>query len=249
MTIDISLFRDILEEIYLASIPTPEKKREAFMDRVREKVNYYQPRIEKKCGVSLGKVKVKDNKELLSDFVCNNAHINALRLAWKNGRVPTELDYTRGFIKAKMIASSLTLMDALFIAYFKHYNNTIYVPFNYMNRLMDIDFEERAKGIDYGVVHELSHTLWNKLDGRGLFGKEINSRKEFKEGRRWMEGFATYCCEDYFADLYTEETKIGSPLPRLYKEGKEKIKGAVAKHGEEILLKIPKVWRELAKEN
>ena len=42
----------------------------------------------------------------------------------------------------------------------RYYNNTIYVPFYFANRFMDIDFKKRTEILDSVVVHELSHSVW-----------------------------------------------------------------------------------------
>jgi hypothetical protein len=250
--IEIFSLLDTLKEMYWAFTPTTKKTKEKFLNQVREKVNYYQPMIEQKCGVSLGDVKVKDNKKWLSDTVYGDAPRLAVEYAWNNGRTPTELDYNLFFIIASVgeavMLPPLCLFNSLLGADFRHNNDTIYVPFNYMNRFMDFNFKRRTRDMDYGVVHELSHGLWDKLSRNELF-EERGNLKEFGEKRKWFEGFATYCAEDYFAEFYPESTKTDYNTPKLYKEGKEKIKEAVDKYGEEIILKIPRVWRELAREN
>ena len=84
----------------------------------------------------------------------------------------------------------------------------------------------------------MSHTLWRKISG--------NTEGYLGEGRKWFEGFATYCADDYFADFYPDGTKRFSDLelPRFYTVGKKRIKDSVARQGEKIFLDIPKKWKE-----
>ena len=151
-------------------LPTPKKKREEVFAKVREKVDYYKPKIEAKCGISLGVVEVKDNKELLNDLLSSErANRRAREIAWRNGRVPTTRDYiitygTSSLIKV-MMTIPLWILDSIQCPELRYTNNTIYVPFYYMNRFMDVDSERRIKKLDRAVVHELSHCLWHKVVG------------------------------------------------------------------------------------
>jgi len=233
-------FYDLVRETYGPFFPTSRKKREEFLERVRDKVEYYKLRIEDRCEIELGDVKVKDNKHWLSDVVYGSAHKKAVENAWEQGRVPTKMDFHASFMTASIAEAimfgPILLYNVMGGADFRQHNGTIYVPFNYMNRFMDIDFKKRTERMDYGVVHELSHTLWEKILGKtdGHLG----------EGRKWFEGFATYCADDYFADFYPEGTERMSDLSKVYTEGKERIEKLVAKHGTQILLEVPKRWEK-----
>lgn len=236
-----------LEKFFRLFLPTSQTERDEFMDRTRERVSYYQPRIERKTGIKLGKIKVKDNKEWLSDVLYTNAHRNAFERAWRNGRVPTESDFTIAYTTASIVEAiaiiPVFIFDALSGAYFRYFDNTLYTPFRYMNRVNEFaDPGERQRHLDYCVVHELSHSLWNKL------GPESPRSTKPLEGRLLFEGFATYCTDVHFADLYPQGVDIGLKPPKLYRDGRDKVEELVRKYGEGILLEIPKRWREFNKE-
>jgi hypothetical protein len=237
---------ELIRNAYGPFFPVSKKKKERFMEKVRDKVAFYKPMIEEKSDVDLGDVQVKDNKYWLSDVVYGGAPMLAVEIAWKNGKTPTELDYNLSFMMAGfselIMFPTVWLYNALSGADFRYNNNILYVPFSYMNRFMDIDFKERTKNLDYAVVHELSHNLWEKLADGGLFERENYS---WGEGRKWHEGFATYCADNYFAEFYPDGTDIDYRLPKVYKNGKEKIEEALAQHGKGILLEIPRRWKEL----
>jgi len=234
----------LVRDTYGPFFPTPKAKRVEFLDKVRERVDYYKPRIEDKCQISLGNVKVKDNKEWLHDVAFHDISCQATELAWKNGRIPNKSDFN--IVCSVSSLSYGLLLFPLFVynnwsgADFRHHNNTIYVPFYYMNRFNDIDFKNREKEIDYGVVHELSHSLWDKIAG------PQNPRTSFRTEREWFEGFATYCADDYFSEFYPEGTKRVE-VNGVYTRGKEKVQTTIQKIGENILLQIPRRWQELDK--
>lgn len=234
---------NLVRETYGPFFPTPRAKRTEFMSKVRDKVAYYKPKIEDKCKVSLGDVKVKDNEEWLRDVSFRDISGRATQLAWENGRVPNEKDFN--FISSVSSLSYWLLLVPLFFynnlsgADFRHHNNTIYVPFYYMNRFNDLDFEKRERKIDYGVVHELSHSLWDKIAG------SQNPLTPFRTRRLWFEGFATYCAEEHFSEFYpdgTERVKVNG----VYTNGKEMIQKAIQTLGEDVLLQIPRRWQELS---
>jgi len=233
---------ELVRGVYGPLFPTSKRKREEFLDLVRDRVKYYKPRIEDRCKIGLGDVKVKDNKYWLSDVLCYLAYRETIENALKHGRVPTERDFNTSsmlaFVAGAIMYIPLKLYDMVNAADFIQYNGTIYVPFYYTNGFMDTDFKKRTERLDYGVVHELSHILWEKIAGK--------PEKYVGEFRIWYEGFATYCGDNYFADFYPEGIQKIEYLPKVYTEGKEKIERLVAKHGTQIILEIPNNWREFA---
>jgi len=94
--------------------------------------------------------------------------------------------------------------------------------------------------LDRTVVHELGHELWNSLGGVG----------ERTEPRMSMmvEGFASYCDTVWFSDLYPGKIPkdytdhMGDPD---YVAGGIRMGSFVDKFGPEIMLEVPKRWREL----
>jgi len=235
-------FCELVREIYGPYFPTPRNKRENFMDKVRQSVCYYQPRIEERCKIKLGNVKIKDNTEWLHDVLFSASNQSTSESAWKQGRFPTKTDYRLTFLLSSIVESATTiplwLYNSVHGADFRVFNNTLYVPFYVENSVMDMDFKKRLKRLDYCVVHELSHILWTKILGEeeGYSGLK----------RQWFEGFATYCADDYFADFYPEGTEKYSKLPRVYTDGKKKVEELVARYGKEIILQVPKRCKEFS---
>lgn len=233
---------ELIREVYGPFFPTSKRKKEELLDRVRQKVDYYKPRIEERCRISLGNVKVKDGKEWLPDVSCYVLHEAALKNAQRQGRVLTDMDYKKIMMTAlsldTLLVIPLWLNDTIIGADFRHHNHTIYVPFYFINRFIDIDFKKRTKRVDYSVVHELSHTLW------GIISRDTDI--DFVEHREWFEGFATYSADYYFADFYPDGTEKYIALPRVYTDGKRRVEKLVAQYGEEIILDIPKKWKEFS---
>ena len=239
---------DLIKENFLwTCLPVTNQKKIDFLNLVNSRVEYYQPKIEERCGVNLGAIKIRDNKLLLSDVVADVAYREAIRDAWRAGRVPTERDFLISFASASV--GELLFMP--FVGLYNSFNGadfiyksdmkTIYVPFNLINRLHDVSFGARINRMDYGVVHELSHALWGELADeceKYSFGTNI-----------WEEGFATYCAENYFVDFYPKNVKKPAVLRKVYTYGNSLVEGVVEKYGEDILLEIPSRWREFAKLN
>ena len=134
-------FCELFVKTYGPCLPTPKSKREEFLGKVREKVSYYQPRIEDKCNIGLGKIEVKDNKEWLSDFYRHRYLMQACEFAWEMGRIPTKMDFRSTFLISSFAKAILTIPIAVYNsssgADFRCFNNSIYVPFYYMNRSLE----------------------------------------------------------------------------------------------------------------
>ena len=212
-------FTDLIKETYGLFFPTPKKKREEFLEKVRKKVDYYKPKIEEKCKLNFGEIKVKDNKEWLEDITLEDAWNNAIKNAWKQGRIPNETDFTFSFI-ASSIMKSIAMIPLWIYNTFsgvdmRHHNNTLYVPFYYMNRFIDLNFKKREKKLDYIVVHELSHSLWDK---KSESNRPLNV---FGPSRQWFEGFATYCADNFFVDFYPNNVEKVN-VRGVYLKGKKK---------------------------
>ena len=132
----------------------------------------------------------------------------------------------------------------------RYNNKTIYIPFDFINRFMDINLKEREEKIDYCIVHELSHALWDNIaKNEGIEGfLNKDKRRTHKFSREWCEGFATYCSDEYFAEFFPLNASTPQKLRRVYGVGKRKVEELVKKHGKEILLEIPKRWKEFSRE-
>jgi hypothetical protein len=235
---------EVAKNVFSALIPTSRKKKNEFMNKARERVDYYKPLIEEKCGINLGDVKIKDFKEWVPDDIYRHAPMNAAKFAWEEGRVPTEGDFYRSFIKSSLSEATDVPLSWLYFTFTSkvgdlgHFDNTIYVPFYFVNRYKDTDFEERSRRLDYAIVHELSHTLWGKICE--------NDTRNKGERKLWSEGFATYCADKFFADLYPKGIPRYFISEEEYVNGKKKIEELISEKGEGILLKIPNRWKEFS---
>jgi len=235
-------FYQSLRETFRAFVPTPESVRKEFLGKFRKKVDYYKPRIEERCKVSLGEVLVKDNREWLYDKLFDLSTETAIQNAQGYRRSPCQTDFNYAhlvaFIARGFLIPTLWFSNNFGQTDYRQSNGVIYVPFYYANRKGDLDFKLRELAMDTGVVHELSHVLWEKISGRkdiGLKGRSI-----------WFEGFATYCENNYFQDFYLNNIRTG--YSGVYKTGMERVEEAVKRHGENILLQVPKRWEEFEKE-
>lgn len=237
-------FYESLKETYTVFMPVPRQKREDFLDKVRDRVDFYKPKIEERCNLNLGEVKVKDNSEFIDDVLYGAnglAWKDTLERGWRSGRVPSKTDFMFSYSTAAfaelLMKFPIFLYNSFSGAEMRYFNSTIYVPFYFMNRFMDASFIGRIRTLDHTVVHELSHSVWYKIEP---------DKYRDQNGRRvWFEGFATYCEDEYFSDLYQDGTERLSDrfLPKLYIRGKKQIEELVEQHGSDIVLEIPKKWK------
>jgi hypothetical protein len=253
------LLKAIREGLELARalyFPLSEKEKKDYMLRVEDRKDFYQPKIEAKTGVPLGKVYV-----LPMDLILANQIYEVL---WKLKHTNELKDYENlkersllGKLEEAYINTAVPLVampivglfGAIMYGLFKIQDQAIYggmvedclrVSYGIETR-MGLFREKRfntTSFVDGMVVHELSHKLWDVIEGE--------KQKTRKFNRCLNEGFATYCHEEYFRDLYpTKEMANAINVPELYLRGKNKIKKIVAKYGQEILLEIPNRWPEL----
>lgn len=240
MNSELLLLRNAVREIYGPLIPTSKLKREEILEKVRNKVEFYKPKIEEKCNIDLGEILVKDYDEWLKDWQRDNVDKEYVKpILLKNSKL-SKLETS--LVSLKVLGGTMLLTPFIWSfmniigADMKHYNSSIYVPFYFKNRLYGLDFEQREKQLDQSVVHELSHNLWYKLGGRDSFEKN---------GRVWNEGFASYLEQVYFSDLYQREYQLAfCDKNNIYSRGREKIEALVQRYGKEIVLQVPKRWQE-----
>ena len=228
--------QDILTLPRRLFFPVSQAEREACLNDIREKIEFYKPRIEERTGISLGEVTVKEyrswpqdayqewQKKCETDLGVNLFPERSFR------SLATQCIF--GIGKISLEASRLIDEDFDSVAY---HNNTIYMAFGLSYKLNFFTVKEQS------IVHELTHHLWKKL-----WGKENIRTENFK---MWAEGYAQYGADKWFADLYPQDYQVNhSPRSLLYQQGKEKIEQLVAKHGKEILLRIPKEWEKFEEE-
>jgi hypothetical protein len=91
------------------------------------------------------------------------------------------------------------------------------------------------------IVHELSHSQWDCISGFNYYNDPVDWDRHF-----FFEGFATYCSEIYFKDIYPSGTTIVPVHDQFYQNGKNAISKLVQKHSIDVLFKIPKNWKEFS---
>jgi len=250
-------------------IPWTPKQKKNYLEKIESLKDLYQPMMEKKTGISLGNVKVKRHRELSKDIYYETVIEKIDEKIRKKENDVEEIEKL-GF-SLKTVYPLLSFVNSFMNQAFggaRFHKNTIYMPTGFGNR-----FEEYVKKDlwDSTVVHELSHALWGSIEGE-------RSIRDHKNWRMWNEGFATYCEENYFLDLYKNKlydvcddkakhflkntknpnaendlTKIaflrdGYGSNSVYRKGKRKIENILEKHGENVLLDIPKKWDEFERE-
>ena len=100
------------------------------------------------------------------------------------------------------------------------------------------------------VVHELSHALWERIAGTCLYEERQQLRDASAEKHRlFAEGFATYGELAWFLDFFPESMRCFARWrldpTSVYGKGFCRVQQLVKEHGPNILLEIPKRWREL----
>jgi hypothetical protein len=213
--------------------------REFYLGLYRYAVQRYQPIIENRTGVCLGKIEVKNVSSLHQDFrnhlekVIGYGIFGFLRKrSWKK-RICTWADAAIGEIPPTSSAF--------------YYHQSIYVAFT-----MGMQLHE-----DYVIpstIHELAHRLWEKLGGP--HGTNIRWRKERAYWKLKMldEGYAEYAARIWFLDSYPLWLRRKIPAQQrnqsnIYVKGLRLMEKLVGKYGSQILLKIPGDWRKIISDN
>ena len=210
-----------------------EAERDFFLGLYRSAVDFYKPRIEKKAGVALGDIAVRDYTCMLDD---------ALRQ--EQSRL-SSIRFVRQFLFRKRPRFDLEAVTAAFdesakncCAAYRH--SAIYVSFRSGTAHEEV--------IARAVVHELAHALWEKLAARPLTWRPKG--KLMERYSLLVEGFATYAEQVWFLELYPisiRRTVQQSQLDPngLHYRGFRWVEQLVQEHGAQILMKIPKRWRRI----
>lgn len=217
--------------------PQPtEAEMEFFLAVYRNAVDFYQPKIEKRTQVSLGRISIWDYGQL---------HCHVIR------NLKRRLGFIRALLYRRCIKSysesiGITYADNSRKCGASYYRNAIYVSF--------------ASGTahDYAIaeltVHELSHALWEELEGVPLDenwqGVKRLAPAEHEKFRLLLEGYAMYAQTVWFHDLYPTSVRNNLHYARLdrksiYNRGFQRIKELVKQSGEQVLLEIPQRWKAL----
>lgn len=194
-------------------------------------VDYYQPKIEERTSVQLGRIDVW-HYSLLNQHRVDN--------------LKKSLGFLRSFFRRKRIReysrSGKEMDENNAREYMAAYHrNAIYVSFSTGSGHEDWVAEL--------VVHELAHALFEKLGGPTYSERYRLSKEEEKHLRLINEGYATFAQNVWFRDLYPLHARINvgyatGVRESVYARGFERIKQVVKEHGTEVLLEIPGRWRE-----
>jgi hypothetical protein len=236
----------IKRQIHRAAEPQPvasgvstqltEADNEFFLGLYCNAVTFYQPRIERRTGVSLGSIDVRDYRRLDQDFLHD---LERVKYPWffrllKSAAIKAGLQKWREYLQSTHEDRARGCMAS-------YYKNAIYVSFS-------VDIRCHEEGVGMAAVHELSHRLWERLGGSSLFGERSVSQADHE--KLWLlgEGYATYAERVWFLDLYPASVKRVVPnVPwdrkGVHFRGMKRISELVEQHGPKILLEIPKRWR------
>jgi hypothetical protein len=214
-----------------------EADEQFFLGLYRCAVNEYQPKIERRTQISIGPILVRNYREIDQDFMQN---LNRIEHSWINrlffrSRIKTRLQQWRDYLKSTHQERAASCMAS-------YHRNAIYVSFSKGTNGHEF-------GIAFGVVHELSHALWERLAGQPLFPRPKGNRSELEKFKLLVEGYATYAERIWFLDVYPSSVRKFANDPRLkvrgvYAKGMKRVKELVEQHGPQILFEIPKRWRE-----
>jgi hypothetical protein len=133
-------------------------------------------------------------------------------------------------------------------------DNVIYVNFNkrlnysFLNNF-SVYFQDPC------VIHEISHCVWQNLSKPLNEYVQPSNLKKYWDlvclENTWNEGFATYCEKKYFKDFLSgvfDLPNFQSTPCGVYEKGLKKINKVIEKHGEQILLEIPRRFIDLEQE-
>jgi hypothetical protein len=241
-----NLKNNLLSPLRLFTPMLPHKKRQ-YINYVGGLVDVYQPKIEERTGYALGDIVVKPLKDKLADFVLHH---------WAESMTDYHLG-KEGAASPSVINTSMNLMLPFLWGVNQIKNqwydgmlyerSNIYVPLGYMKRFCIYSMLDNHE--DSTVVHELSHRLWETVSGKDLNEEWENLEvRESKGFREWVEGFAEYCENNFFKDLYPNYVSLHE-AQGIYKSGMEKVKKVIRRHGPDSLLEIPPRWEEFEVED
>jgi hypothetical protein len=214
-----------------------------FLALYRSAVDFYKPKIEKRTGVLLGDIAVRDYSCLHQDVL---DQLRRQASPWLVGVVRSLILRRRLRLFAKGYADVYAGHARKCSA--SYYKSAIYVSFS-----SGTSHEEAVAAM---AVHELSHALWERLEGEPLDVMWMKVRRlgrhDIESYKLLVEGYATYAERIWFADVYPSSVRDGllhHPLQpeSNYARGLDRIKELVRQHGPEILLEIPKRWRTYLK--
>lgn len=223
--------------------PMSRREKETRLNQVREIVDYFIPRIEEKSGVKIGEVQVKSMSRLPRD-------ITPLIMDWCDEWVEkAQLSGVERVVGKAILKTTARPIITLFSMLKEDFTtmltvaqlNTIYVPFGFSSK-MDYFWEKKfPKEREYQIVaHELAHILWQAINPQDKLSANSTNLDNYQF---WSEGFATFCEQEYFSDIFLEgRTPEKIDWSERYAKGREQVRKVLDIGGEQALLSIPLRW-------
>ncbi len=198
-------------------------------------VESYQPRIERRTGVQLGKIDVWDYSQLHRHIACDIEEPRMSLLLF-------------GFLKSLVLEWRVRKRSRQLIgAYEDHarkYAACYYADAIYVSFAASTPHDEVAPVV---AVHELSHALWERLEGEPFHAKRLPPADQEKY-QLLVEGYAVYAASTWFLDFYPACIRNNLPYAQydrasVYYRGFKRIRELVELFGPHVLLRIPSEWR------
>jgi hypothetical protein len=208
-----------------------------FLGLYRCAVSEYKPKIEQRTGVEIGDIEIKDFGELDRDRMqeLEQARQPFLRRLLRRSAI-------KAWLKEYREAFAATHSERANSCVACYRNNCIYVSF-----APGVEYHEF--GIVFTTIHELTHALWERIEGKPLHSRRDVSNTEQDKFCLLVEGYSTYAENSWFLDMYPQSVKRdrwrARPTPgSLHERGMLRVTELVKHHGSQILLEIPRRWRE-----
>jgi len=219
--------------------PLSKSQKTRHLGRVSSVVREYKQKIQDKTNIDLGAVEVKPYTAFPKD-----ALEEVKRIMLNSGKV----DKSQISLLSKIARPLLEIIrmyreDWLDLATIGS-QGKIYVPFGFTSKAkMYWESHGKSLHLEQKVVHELSHILWDKLKG------SEDSSDSLQDEKVWNEGFATYCDEHYFRDLFPSGYEfMNGDRPTIYRNGRKKVEAIIRERGDEALFQIPRRWAEFERD-
>jgi hypothetical protein len=239
---------DKVDDMLVGTVAS-EEHQETVLKSVREAVEYYQPRIERRTGHDLGDVEVKPESAFIDDLIGET--YKEFEEDLENTTDNSDTGLYNQFKKIAMrgaLKGVKPLGKALYAmrrnpsrSMFTHMKTKdIYVPFGPIQTNHDLVQGDRIQKPEETTVHELSHILWFTIgDNDSMMESRRNNPRTFET---WKEGFAEYCARHEFENILPDTVRHGDD-PRYEREA-NLVKNVIQREGD-ILLDIPNRWYEL----
>jgi len=221
--------------------PLNDADKEFFLHLYRSSVAFYQPRIEKQTGVALGEIAVRDYSQVTRDAL---EELRRRASPWRVGLLRWLVLRRRlRAIRQGLAKASPEHGSKCAAAYF---NSAVYVSFAATSAHEDI--------VATATVHELTHALWERLEGEPLhlktWGISELTAPEHEKFHVLVEGYACYAQSVWFRGLYPAAVRDTVAHARLEPaspsyQGLRRVRALVKQHGPGILLEIPSRWKDL----